>query len=62
MILIDAWNAYFIKLKEEGYADKSVEEIAHEMFALAASYVLMSAKKDAFANIGGFLWFCMMKS
>lgn len=51
-----AENCYFIKLNEEGYADKSIFEIAKEMFSYCDGFTA-SLKKDGHANMGGVLAF-----
>jgi tryptophanase len=51
-----AENAYFIKTREKGYSNKSIREIAKEMFSYG-DFMTMSSKKDAIVNMGGFVGF-----
>lgn len=57
-VMIDAArfaeNAYFIKKREHGYSDRTIREIALEIFS-NADFTTMSCKKDAIVNMGGFI-------
>jgi tryptophanase len=58
LVVIDAArfaeNAYFVKIREKGYENKSIREIVLETFSYA-DVMLMSSKKDAIVNMGGFV-------
>nr|WP_321981137.1 tryptophanase [uncultured Cohaesibacter sp.] len=49
-------NAWFIKQREEGQQDRSIKDIVRDCFSVADG-MTMSAKKDAFGNIGGWIAF-----
>jgi len=49
-------NAYYIKIREKGFENKSVKDIVKEMFSYA-DMMTMSSKKDAIVNMGGFIGF-----